>query len=306
MSNVTVLNQEFYKPIKADFEKLVDIKTFKKEVNFAIQLLTKNPYLQKCDQGSILTSVLNVSQTGLTLNPVLNYAYLVPHKGKCVLYPSYQGLCKLATDTGSVRSIEAVIINEGDDIEMDLSSDEKVKSHKPYLFTGKPQGKILGAYSIATLDNGQKLIELMSIEQIHDIRKHSESYKSYLAKKISTCVWVDNPSEMCRKTVVKRHFKYLPKSHVPESMQKAIELDNSDYDFPMSYGQGNMIEGLLMSCAIPEKAERQIYSALQKGDMTQGQANDCIEYLQQNQRDAISSGASYSQTDIKNKLKKEK
>ena len=51
---------------------------FNKEASFAIQHLAKNPYLQKASKTSILQSVLNIAQTGLTLNPVSKYAYLVP------------------------------------------------------------------------------------------------------------------------------------------------------------------------------------------------------------------------------------
>ena len=100
---LTVINEAFYKPIKEGFIKVSNEKKFKIEINFAIQALKKNSYLQKCSVESVLESVLNISQTGLSLNPVLNYAYLVPMKGKCVLMPGYQGLIKLVTDAGSVK-----------------------------------------------------------------------------------------------------------------------------------------------------------------------------------------------------------
>lgn len=303
MSKVTVLTEDFYKPIKNRFEELLDSKTFKKEIQFAIQILSKSPYLQKCDANSVLESVLNISQTGLSLNPVLSLAYLIPHKGKCTLYPSYQGLCKLATDTGSITSISCQLIFENDEIEFDLASDEKVKKHIPYFLSGKEQGKIMGAYSIALLNDGSKHIEYMTTSQIHDVREYSESYRAYKNGKISTCIWIENEHEMFRKSVVKRHFKYLPKSHVSSKFQKALELDNQDYDFPASFEQGNMIESLLLTSTIPNKIEKQIYDALHNGSFTQKRAQECIQYLKDNQQDPITSGnGNYTQTDIKNKL----
>jgi len=300
---LTVLHKQFYTSIQKDFTKQLDVEAFQKEVNFAIQIFKGNSYLQKCDQKSVLDAILNVSLTGLTLNPVLNYAYLVPHKGKCVLYPSYQGLCKLATDTGAIKSIECQLIYEGDEIEIDLASEEKVKKHIPYFLNGKEQGKIIAGYSVAILENGIKHIETMSIKEIYDIRSYSESYKAFNNGKTKSCVWIDNEGEMCRKTIVKRHFKYLPKSHVPESMQKAIELDNSEYDFPATYEQGSYIESLLLTSSVDEKTQNGIYQQLSNGSFTQKRAAECIEYLKQNQLDQIESGnGNYTQGDIQKKL----
>ena len=303
MSNLTPVQEDFYKPIKEKFVKQIDEKTFIREVNFAIQILKKNTYLQRCDANSVLESVLNVSQTGLSLNPVLNLAYLVPHKGKCVLYPSYQGLCKLATDTGSIKSISCQLIYKGDEVDFDLASVEKVKKHVPAFMKGNEQGDVLGGYSIALLNDGSKHIEYMTEAQLKEIRNYSESYKAYEAQKVKSCPWVSSSDEMRRKTIVKRHFKYLPKTHVSEKLTKAIELDNSDYDFPASFEQGNMIESLLLTSTIPNKVERQIHDTLYNGEFTKKRAEECIQYLKENQQDSITSGnGNYSQGDIQKKL----
>jgi phage RecT family recombinase len=299
MSNLLTI--ESYKGIKPSFIKLSNEKTFIREVNFAIQALKKNTYLQSCDINSVLEAVLNISQTSLTLNPVLNYAYLVPHKGKCVLYPGYQGLVKLATETGTVTSIEVQLIYQGDDIEIDLASSERVKKHIPYILTGKDKGMIIGGYSIAMLPDGSKHIEIMSLSDIHAVRECSESYKYDVKKGFKNSPWNNNMPEMSRKTILKRHFKYLPKSDKNESLTKAIELDNKDYDFPMTYSQGNYIDSLLISSTLEGAQAKQILDALTTG-MTQKRAEECIEYLKENQLDAIDAGGNYSQGDIQNKL----
>lgn len=314
MSEVTPTKENYYQGIKENFVQLTDEKNFKREVGFAIQILKSNQYLQKCSRESILQAVYNVSQTGLTLNPVLKYAYLIPRRNKnkdlvCVLEPGYQGLIKLATDTDNINSIEVQLVYEGDEVEIDLASDEKIKKHIPYLLTGKEQGKILWGYSVAKLQDGSRHVEYMSIDQIHKVRGCSESFKSYTAKQSkgqwASSVWVTDEPEMCRKTIVKRHFKYLPKSD-NNQLEKAIELDNQDYDFPASYEQGTYVENLLMSSAISTEREREIHQSLHSGTMTNSQASEIIEYLKENQLDPINSGSSYQQTDIKNKLAAER
>ena len=303
---ITCVSPKFYAPIQKMFVSLANEKKFQSEVQFAVQIMKGNQYLQKMDGNSVLESVLNISQTGLTLNPVLNYAYLVPHKGKCVLYPSYQGLMKLATDTGSVVSIEVNLIYEGDDVVLNLASNKKIESHIPYILTGKDKGRIIGGYSLANLPDGTKHVEIMSSQDINDVIEHSESYKNDVSKGTKYSPWNTYESEMYRKTILKRHFKYLPKTEQNESLIKAIELDNKDYDFPMSYEQGNYIESLLLNSALPMKHETEITQRLRSNDFTVSQAKECIEFLLNNQRDAIQSGHTYSATDIVNKLRNEK
>lgn len=304
-TKLTVIDEKFYDSIKPTFVQLTNEKVFKREIGFAIQALRKNTYLQSCSIESVLEAVSNISQTNLTLNPVLKYAYLIPRKGKCVLEPGYQGLIKLATDSDSIISINVQLVYEGDDCEIDLASDKKILKHVPYLLTGKEKGKILFGYSSALLKGGSIHVEIMSIKQILDVREYSESYKHYKSKKEkgewASTVWESDAPEMCRKTIVKRHFKYLPKSE-NKYLEKAIELDNEDYDFPLSYEQGNYIESLLMSSAIPNERENEIYRALHNGDMKSKEAGECIEYLLEHQQDPIDAGKHYQQGDIQNKL----
>lgn len=229
-----LIKKTFYNPLKNNWieQSGLDENVFNKEVSFAIQHFTKNTYLQKCSAESALKAVMNIAQTGLTLNPVSKYAYLIPRYNsqlktlECVLDPSYMGLVKLLTDSGSVKHIEAQIIYEGDLIDVDYASTEKVKKHIPYFLNGKEKGKILAVYSIATLQDDNRHIEIMSKMDIEEIRERSESYKAYKSKKAKSSIWVSDESEMFRKTVIKRHFKYLPKTNKVEQIQKAIDLDH--------------------------------------------------------------------------------
>lgn len=305
MTTTKVINEGFYKPIQERFITVSNEKKFKVEVNFAIQIIKKSDYLQKCSAESILDAVLNISQTGLSLNPVLCYAYLVPMKGKCVLMAGYQGLIKLVTDAGSINSIEVQLIYEGDDCVLDMASKEKVVKHIPYIMTGKDKGKILGGYSVGTLADGGRHIEVMSRKDIEEIRGYSEAYKFAENKGYKNSPWHTDEAEMFRKTIVRRHFKYLPKSE-SKQLERALELDNEDYDFPASFGQGMFIESLLMGANIGEKLEREIYQSLHNNDFTQKRATKCIEYLKENQVDPITAGKYYNMGDIKDKLSNEK
>jgi len=251
-TQLQITQKEFYNNIKPMWveQSGLDDSAFAREISFAIQHATKNPYLKQCTQNSVLRAVMNVAQVGLTLNPVSKYAYLIPRYNsqskelECVLDPSYIGLAKLLTDSGSVTSIECHLIYEGDDIQVDLASEQKILKHTPYFLNKKLKGGILGVYSVAILPDKSKHVEVMSFVELNEIRDRSESYKAFKDNKIKTCTWVTDEGEMCRKTVIKRHSKYLPKSERTAKLERAIELDNETNGFrePMDFGMLQFLE----------------------------------------------------------------
>jgi recombination protein RecT len=296
---LTTIKEQFPK-IREKFLKLANEETFIRECSFAIQHLNKNPYLQKATQESILESVMNIANTGLTLNPVLKLAYMIPrynsvHKEvQCVLEPSYQGLVKLITDTGSARNVFAHVVYEGDEFEEILGTEPSI-THKPkHLST-----KITFAYAVAVLFNGSRQIEVMTKAEINDIRDKSESYKAYKDGKVKSCIWVSDEGEMCRKTVIKRLTKYLPKTDQWDKLATAIDIDNKDYS--ISNDQASYIESLLQTCSLPVEEVIEIEKSL--NTINSGEASKMITYLQNNQRDPIASGDNYSQSDIKKKMR---
>jgi phage RecT family recombinase len=218
-----------------------------RELSFAMQHFAKNEYLDGATPSSKLRAIVNISQVGLTLNPVAKEAYLVPRYSKdngleCILDPSYVGLVKLLTDAGSVQSIITNVVYENDKFELNLADTVTPVKHQPELINSK-RGNIIGCYSLATLLNGSKQVEWMDIEQINEIRERSEGYKSWKSGKAKSCIWDSDYSEMCRKTVIKRIYKYLPRTQKMELVDKAIDLSNHDYE--ITEEQRNYIEALM-------------------------------------------------------------
>lgn len=295
MSNIVKL--EDFNQVKPRMLELIDEKTFLKEASFAMQSINGSKQLQKATTASKMMAVLNVAQIGLSLNPVKKEAYLVPRFNRgsvqCDLEPSYQGLVKLLTDTGSVTSMAVYAVFDGDEFELELGTSMQV-IHKP-KFKSKDMTHV---YGIAELPSGSRQIEVMHVDDINKIRDLSESYKAFKAGKISSCVWVDHYTEMARKTLIRRFYKYLPKSDQHEKLQQAIALDESDY-FP-SYEKIDVAKGLLKTSAYEGDQQAMIEAKIESS--TNAELDNIIADLDQNQVDAIDAGRNYSQTDIKNKL----
>lgn len=269
------------KPYQDKILQLIDKPTFIREVAFASQILSTNDKLRQCSQTTILQSIYNVATTGLSLNPILKYAALTPRyvKGewKCILSPQYQGLVKLITDSGSVRSVYAHAVYEGDIFEPTLGTDAGIK-HIP-KYESKEWNKV---YAVAVLHDGSKMFEVMTKEEVFEVRATSDTWKAYEAKKIEAkqVMWITWEVEMARKTVIKRLVKYLPKTEQYDKVAEAIQLDNSEYG--ATDGQINFIESLILTSTYDGDTQTILIDKALSG-ITSSEASSMIRDLQENQ-----------------------
>lgn len=219
MSDKLTLIKQQIESTRPTFEELAMDKTaFARELEWAVQIFKGNAYLQSMEQESVKNCLVNVALSGLSLNPVMKEAYLVPRKGKLCLDPSYMGLIKTITDSGAVKSIKAGLVYSNEPFEIEMGTGGYVKHG--IVKNGQP-GNCIGAYSIAILPDGTPHVEWMYDQEIRYIMSRSESVK---AGKRSP--WDSDFGEMARKTVVKRHWKYLPKTGRALQAAQAIAFDD--------------------------------------------------------------------------------
>jgi len=274
---------------------------FEKEARFALQIWNdpKNEYLRKSTKDTLLKSLVNIAQTGLTLNPVSKEAFLIPRYSsyaKCVechLEPSYIGLVKLITDTGSVSSIQTNLVHEKDEFDMLLGSEVKI-AHRPAT---KARGDIIGVYSVAQLTSGEKQIEYMTIDEVNEIRDISEGYKAFKDGKAKSSIWETWYSEMVRKTCLKRITKYLPRSN-SEHLDTAIELTNRD--FLPSDRQVHYAINLIRASTLIEPTKEQLERELSTCNVFQ--LSNMINHLQEHQPNPITDLGAGNLGDINRQL----
>ena len=192
------------------------------ESMFALQAITSNDYLMQIANSrpeSLRDAIINIASVGLSLNPVTQYAYLVPRDGKACLDISYKGLIKLATDTGSMMWVRAEIVYEKDKF-VHLGPAEKPE-HKSNPF--RDRGDMIGVYCIAKTNDGDHLVDVMSMAEVHKVRDKSQSWV-----KQKKGPWKDWPGEMWKKTIIKRASKLWPRTKV-ERLANAVDVLNDDY-----------------------------------------------------------------------------
>jgi phage RecT family recombinase len=185
---------------------------------------SKNP-------SSLQQAITNVAAIGLSLNPAEKLAYLIPRNSKqgdkwiskIYLEPSYMGLIRLATNSGSIKWIQANCVYENDDFIDNGAGEKPIHTYKAF---SKERGEFVGVYATAKTKDGDYLSALIDAEAIYDIRGRSETYKKY-----QKGTWITDFAEMAKKAVIRRLFKTLPLTDENARMAHAVDLSNDNEGF---------------------------------------------------------------------------
>lgn len=196
---------------RADLEPVLPrdmpFEAFATSVN---QALRNNPRLLKCTGHSLVNACIKAAYDGLKIDgkeaaivdAEESYKEGNVWKKRTVAryMPMVFGLIKKILQTGLVLDMSAIIVYANDAFDYQEGI-PPVLHHKP-LVTG-PRGAMIGCYSRALLKSGHWVAEWMRADDILDIQKESKTDN----------VWNRWPTEMWKKTVVRRHRKSLPSTN---------------------------------------------------------------------------------------------
>lgn len=193
---------------------------FEREAEFAIQTLQNNEFSTKIaanNRQSVVNAVTNIAAIGISLNPAKRQAYLVPRDGRICLDISYMGLMDLAMATGSILWAQAELVYEQDAFALNGFDRPPTHQYNPFA---KDRGQVVGCYVVVKTHTGDYLTTCMSRDDIDSIMNRSQSVKSG-----KSSPWKTDYGEMAKKTVVKRAYKYWPKT---DRLDRAIHHLNTD------------------------------------------------------------------------------
>jgi len=225
VSNIAIIEQDVYGTKDAFLSVLSDRSlNFDREAGFALQTLLNNDYAMKIalnNRQSVVDAVTNIAAIGISLNPAKKQAYLVPRDGKICLDISYMGLMDLAIESASIRWGQAELVYESDTFGLNGVDQQPTHLRNPFA---KNRGEVVGVYVVVKTADGDYLTDAMSVDEINAIRDRSSAWKAWISKQKS-CPWLTDWGEMAKKTVVKRAYKYWPKT---ERLDKAIHHLNTE------------------------------------------------------------------------------
>jgi recombination protein RecT len=207
----------------------IPAERFKRVLLTAVQ---QNPTLASADRQTFFNSAMKAAQDGLLPDgregAMVIYKTKVKDGGRefwidaVQWMPMVAGIRKKVRNSGEIETWDAHVVHENDEFAFELGDSHYIK-HKPAL--GGDRGKIIAAYSVATLKSGEKSREVMSIDEIMAVWRKSSKQKDKDGN--PTGPWKDHLGEMCRKTVARRHSKVLPMS---TDLDDLIRRDDELYD----------------------------------------------------------------------------
>lgn len=217
----------------------------------AIECVRNNPALGECDHLSVLGAFITAQSLGLEPNTPLGHAYLIPYKGwtkddqgnwkqkqaECSFQIGYRGFAQLFHRTGKVVTCCARAIRENDTFHHEEGTNMVVRYSKAL----QSRGKVIGSFCHINKLNGGQDFELLTLEDIEQVRSTSETYKSLVKSveqaekknnkleldkakaKLADTPWVKWEDIMCAKPAIKRLAKV---SDLDTQVSIAAEIDS--------------------------------------------------------------------------------
>lgn len=215
-NNLAVPNQlkDLVRTAEAGFSKIVKATgngmIFQNEALYAMQAMLSSDALATAARSNPISFNLAMSQiasSGLTLNPSMGLAYLVPRQGRVIADISYRGLIKIATDTRAVELVVPEAVYSNDVFRYRGSNQEPVHEFDPFMDKAD-RGEFRGVYVKAYLAIGSLLVTAVSSEEIYKARDLSTSWiRGQVGKKGP---WESHPYQMGLKAGIKFARKFWP------------------------------------------------------------------------------------------------
>ena len=180
------------------------------------------PLIEACTPASIANSLMDMATMGLSVQK--KQGYFVSYGGKCQFMKSYFGSVTIARRYG-LKTISAEIIYAGDDFEYEIVDAKKklIRHRQDFKSIG---GEIVGAYAIAVMEDGTRLMEIMNIAQIKQSWSQGYGYKD------GSGTHAKFGDQMAKKTVINRLCKMITNTYgdsyvtsTNDAVDEAEEID---------------------------------------------------------------------------------
>ena len=205
-------------------EQIVNVLGDKEAMVFisdVVACVQNNPGLASCTNVSIFSGALLAKTNGLTLNPSMGHAYLVPFENKkngvyvkeAQFQMGYKGFIQLALRSGQYRKIVTTDVRKGEVINFDPFNDVYEFAPIPFEKRMAKDGKgnyeipVVGYYSRFELMNGFAKELFMTLEDMSAYaKKFSKAYRKDIEKHSSYSFWTTKFDDMAKKTMIRQLF----------------------------------------------------------------------------------------------------
>lgn len=174
-------------------------------------------------------------------------AYFLPYGNEITSVLDYKTLMALIKKHTNVKSIDAQLVYENEKFHVEQG---KVVEHTQNPFTSKDEkGKLIGAYSVFTLDDNTKDYYFASLDEINKVKECSKSANSKFSP------WNNWFDEMVKKTVIRKGMKFYPMI-LDNEQRVALDSVDNDVDFNLNKQPARQVEIIdVKDAEIPGQAE---------------------------------------------------
>lgn len=190
-----------------------------------------SPELMQCfgtqqGQTSVLIAAMQAAAVGLEPNTPTQDAWILPRRNGNVweaqLMIGYRGLLKLARRSGTIETIYAEVVHEGDYFSWSRGLEADTLEHTP---TDGEQGDLTHAYAVARYKAGGYSFMVLNKAQVEARRALSDSWRS---QNNQYSPWIKWPEQMWRKTAIRSLIPFLDLS---PDVEGVVHMDEKPLHF---------------------------------------------------------------------------
>lgn len=187
-------------------------------------MVRQNPELLECTQRSLFNALSQSAQDGLL--PDAREGVILPYKEQTASgawvkvakwNPMAGGMRKRAKELDGII-VDTQVVHEKDNFIWHQGDDPRIEHTPPKL--GTDRGKMIGVYAIFKRDGTILHREVMSEQQVMDVKSKSKAQTSLM--------WTTFQTEAWRKTVLRRGMKTVP---VSEDLERLLTRNDDEFDF---------------------------------------------------------------------------
>ncbi len=195
----------------------------------AVTAVQNTPDLLEADRRSLLSSCMKAAQDGLLPDGREGAIVTFNTKEKdgqgkdkwvkkAQWMPMVAGILKKVRNSGELATISAQIVYADDEFDYSIDEQGEHIQHRPELIGDR--GSAIAAYAVAKTRDGSVFVEVMTREQIEQVRS--------VSKAKNNGPWMQWWDEMAKKTVIRRLSKRLPMS---SDVEQVVHRDDELYEF---------------------------------------------------------------------------
>ena len=208
-------------------------------ISAALNQVAASPKLWECDGNSILQSVRESVECGLSLIKALQMAFLIDRwnpakRGKeCTCLIGRSGWVQLMFRGCAVTSINSQPVYEGEEFADNRATGEIV--HKTNWRAIRDKAHLLGTYARATMDGGGIVYRTCSIAEIEHVKNLTEEgIRRKIPDYAGSPAWKNYYEEMALKLPIVRLRKTIPiRTEFQDMMTKALAMDGRAMDIDL-------------------------------------------------------------------------